>query len=99
MKWTKERPTEPGDYRCRGISIAPPGSKIASVWADMRGDLCAYFPGSDFCFNLEDLDGEWSDSPIPIPEEDHSETLRDFIKQADILTETARKLLAKGGGK
>ena len=67
MKWTTKKPEKTGWYWYRGKLEQPTPRKVyfsqyTSVW-------CAFDSIYSKVYHLDEIDGEWSDEPIPVPEE------------------------------
>jgi len=68
FRWTSEKPTEPGLY-----SVRVKGKykrTVVEVFEDEYGALVVYILGVDEAIPMADMDCQWSDRPIQMPEEE-----------------------------
>lgn len=64
MKWTTEKPTREGWYWYRPFpDIDPSMAHIVDAYSDGL-----FVHGQSVAGYLKDLEGQWSDAPIPQPE-------------------------------
>lgn len=68
MKWTTEKPTKEGWYWYND-TVTGKSKEIVFIWRSGIGDLHIGFNTESEVYLLSEIYGEWSDQPIPEPEE------------------------------
>ena len=64
LRWTSEKPTEPGWYWYRDIDDASYGTEMCHV-ENVNGELCGAFNDRDMP-PVDNLNGQWC-GPLPRP--------------------------------